>query len=204
MTGGAEIHPEYAREALGDRRAQPRVAAAARRGRAGVLLRRVPVRLLLSARAEHERALEPAPPPSVKGLRDRDPGLRARKRRRHLAGGLVRRAAANACCLARRDAAPRSCLRSRRSGSNAPSTQTSASVPGDGSFAEVFVGWTGVIAVNILAVVYWLWILLAESLGTPRSDAGADPSLGRGARRSTGACSGLIEVTAFVLLYIVA
>jgi heme/copper-type cytochrome/quinol oxidase subunit 3 len=75
--------------------------------------------------------------------------------------------------------------------------------PGDGSFAAVFVGWTGLIAANVLGVVYWLWTLLAETLNRRGR---ALPVL----RGSAEAASlywgtlGLIEVVAFILLYFVA
>jgi len=75
--------------------------------------------------------------------------------------------------------------------------------PGEGSFASVFVGWTGVIAVNILAVVYWLTTLLAETLN-PR---GRSLPLLRASGEAAGVYWGtlaLIELTAFILLYVVA
>jgi heme/copper-type cytochrome/quinol oxidase subunit 3 len=75
--------------------------------------------------------------------------------------------------------------------------------PGDGSFASVFVGWTGLIAVNILGVVYWLTTLVAETLR-----AGARPlNLLRASAEAVGVywgTLGLIEVVAFILLYVVA
>ena len=74
---------------------------------------------------------------------------------------------------------------------------------GDGSFASVFVGWTILLTVNVLAVVYWLWILLAESLGR----VGRTPELIRPSAEALAlywSVLGLIEVTAFVLLYVVA
>jgi heme/copper-type cytochrome/quinol oxidase subunit 3 len=75
--------------------------------------------------------------------------------------------------------------------------------PGDGSFSAVFVGWTGLIAANMVGVLYWLWTLLAETLN----------SRGRALellRPSTEAVAvywgtlGLIELVAFILLYFVA
>jgi heme/copper-type cytochrome/quinol oxidase subunit 3 len=74
--------------------------------------------------------------------------------------------------------------------------------PGEGSFASVFVGWTGLIAVNILGVVYWLTTLLAETLN-PR---GRSLSLLRASAEAAGVYWGtlaLIELTAFILLYVV-
>jgi heme/copper-type cytochrome/quinol oxidase subunit 3 len=75
--------------------------------------------------------------------------------------------------------------------------------PGDGSFAAVFVGWTGLIAANILGVLYWLWTLFAETLNR----RGRALEL---LRPSTEAVAvywgtlGLIELVAFILLYFVA
>jgi heme/copper-type cytochrome/quinol oxidase subunit 3 len=74
--------------------------------------------------------------------------------------------------------------------------------PGEGSFASVFVGWTGLIAINILGVVYWLTTLLAETLN-PR---GRSLSLLRASAEAAGVYWGtlaLIELTAFILLYVV-
>jgi heme/copper-type cytochrome/quinol oxidase subunit 3 len=75
--------------------------------------------------------------------------------------------------------------------------------PGDGSFASVFVGWTGLIAVNILGVLYWLTTLLAESLRA----RGRSLNLLRASAEAAGVywvTLGLIEVVAFILLYVVA
>ena len=75
--------------------------------------------------------------------------------------------------------------------------------PGDGSVASVFVGWTGLIAVNILGVVYWLTTLVAESL---RAGGRSLPLL-RASAEAAGvywATLGLIEIVAFILLYVVA
>jgi heme/copper-type cytochrome/quinol oxidase subunit 3 len=74
--------------------------------------------------------------------------------------------------------------------------------PFDGSFASVFVGWTGLLAVNILGVVYWLTTLLAETLN-PR---GRSLPLLRASAEAAGVYWGtlaLIELTAFILLYVV-
>jgi len=75
--------------------------------------------------------------------------------------------------------------------------------PGEGSYASVFVGWTGVIAINILAVVYWLTTLLTETFN-PR---GRSLRLLRASGEAAGVYWGtlaLIELTAFILLYLVA
>jgi heme/copper-type cytochrome/quinol oxidase subunit 3 len=75
--------------------------------------------------------------------------------------------------------------------------------PGEGSFPSVFVGWTGLFAVNVLAVVYWLWVLFAESL---RRD-GRSLALIRPSADALGvywAVLGLVQIAAFILLYVVA
>jgi heme/copper-type cytochrome/quinol oxidase subunit 3 len=75
--------------------------------------------------------------------------------------------------------------------------------PGDGSFASVFVGWTGLIAVNVLGVVYWLTTLLSETL----SRRGRPLPLLRASAEAAGVywgTLGLIEIVAFILLYVVA
>jgi heme/copper-type cytochrome/quinol oxidase subunit 3 len=75
--------------------------------------------------------------------------------------------------------------------------------PGDGSFASVFVGWTGLIAANMLGVVYWLTTLLAETLRA----RGRSLTLLRAPAEAVGvywATLGLIELAAFILLYVVA
>jgi heme/copper-type cytochrome/quinol oxidase subunit 3 len=75
--------------------------------------------------------------------------------------------------------------------------------PGDGSFAAVFVGWTGLIAANVLGVVYWLWTLLAETLNR----RGRALPLLRGSAEAVAVywgTLGLIELVAFILLYFVA
>jgi heme/copper-type cytochrome/quinol oxidase subunit 3 len=75
--------------------------------------------------------------------------------------------------------------------------------PGNGSFPTVFVGWTGLLAVNILGVVYWLVTMLAETL---RSSGRTVTLLRPSAEAVTvyWAVLGLVEVVAFILLYFVA
>lgn len=75
--------------------------------------------------------------------------------------------------------------------------------PGEGSFPSVFVGWTGLFAVNVVAVLYWLWVLFAESL---RRDGRSLPLL-RPAADAIGvywAVLGLVQIAAFILIYVVA
>jgi heme/copper-type cytochrome/quinol oxidase subunit 3 len=75
--------------------------------------------------------------------------------------------------------------------------------PGDGSFPSVFVGWTGLLAANFLAVAYWLTSMLTETLRTGgRSLALLRPSAE--ALALYWAVLGLIELVAFILLYFVA
>ena len=75
--------------------------------------------------------------------------------------------------------------------------------PGDGSFPSVFVGWTGLLAVNVLAVVYWLTTLLAETL----RPLGRSLELVRPSAEALAlywGVLGLIEVVSFILLNVVA
>jgi heme/copper-type cytochrome/quinol oxidase subunit 3 len=75
--------------------------------------------------------------------------------------------------------------------------------PGDGSFAAVFVGWTGLIAANVLGVLYWLWSLLAETLNR----RGRALPLLRGSVEAAAVywgTLGLVEIAAFILLYFAA
>jgi heme/copper-type cytochrome/quinol oxidase subunit 3 len=75
--------------------------------------------------------------------------------------------------------------------------------PGEGGFASVFFGWTGLFALNVLAVVYWLVSMLAETL----NPAGRTLELIRPTAESLTlywGVLGLIEILAFILLYLVA
>jgi heme/copper-type cytochrome/quinol oxidase subunit 3 len=75
--------------------------------------------------------------------------------------------------------------------------------PGEGGFPSVFFGWTGLYAVNVLMVAYWLTTSLTETL----RPGGRALELLRGSAESVAfywAVLGLVEVAAFILLYVVA
>lgn len=74
--------------------------------------------------------------------------------------------------------------------------------PGDGSFASVFVGWTGLYAVNVLAVAYWLATLLSESFNRLGRPLELIRPTADGLALYWGVL-GIVEVGAFLLLYIV-
>jgi heme/copper-type cytochrome/quinol oxidase subunit 3 len=74
--------------------------------------------------------------------------------------------------------------------------------PGDGSFASVFLGWTGLYLVNVLAVVYWLTALLSESFNR----LGRPFELLRPTTEGLAlywAVLGVVEAGAFLLLFVV-
>lgn len=80
---------------------------------------------------------------------------------------------------------------------------TSSFGPGEGGFASVFFGWTGLYVLNILVVVYWLTSSLAETL----RPGGRALEYLRATVESIAlywAVLGLVEVAAFILLYLVA
>jgi heme/copper-type cytochrome/quinol oxidase subunit 3 len=75
--------------------------------------------------------------------------------------------------------------------------------PGEGGFASVYFGWTGLYAVNVLVVAYWLTVSLTETL----RPGGRALELIRGSADALAlywAVLGLIEIVAFILLYLVA
>jgi heme/copper-type cytochrome/quinol oxidase subunit 3 len=75
--------------------------------------------------------------------------------------------------------------------------------PGEGAFPSVFFGWTGLYAVNVLIVAYWLTTFLTETL---RPGGRALELLRRSVEPLAfyWAVLGLVEVAAFILLYVVA
>jgi heme/copper-type cytochrome/quinol oxidase subunit 3 len=75
--------------------------------------------------------------------------------------------------------------------------------PGEGGFASVFFGWTGLFAVNILFVAYWLTSSLTETL-RPGGRALEYLRASADAIAFYWAVLGLVEVAAFILLYVVA
>jgi heme/copper-type cytochrome/quinol oxidase subunit 3 len=74
--------------------------------------------------------------------------------------------------------------------------------PGDGGFASVFFGWTGLYAVFVLGMMYWLETQLAQSI------RGGDEALplvrpSGEALLLTWAVLGAIGLAAYILLYLV-
>jgi len=74
--------------------------------------------------------------------------------------------------------------------------------PGDGGFASVYLGWTGFFTIFAFVVLVWLEILLASSQ--------SDTDLRRGRFEADAASFsivwtmlGVVEIAAFILLYIV-
>jgi heme/copper-type cytochrome/quinol oxidase subunit 3 len=74
--------------------------------------------------------------------------------------------------------------------------------PGDGGFASVYLGWTGFFSIFAFVVLVWLEILLASSQ--------SDTDLRRGRFEADAASFsivwtmlGVVEIAAFILLYIV-
>ncbi|MGB2952563.1 MAG: cytochrome c oxidase subunit 3 [Gaiellaceae bacterium] len=74
--------------------------------------------------------------------------------------------------------------------------------PGDGSFPSVFVGWTGLYIVNVLAVIYWLTTLLSESFNRLGRPIELIRPTAEGLALYWGVL-GLVELGAFLLLYVV-
>jgi heme/copper-type cytochrome/quinol oxidase subunit 3 len=74
--------------------------------------------------------------------------------------------------------------------------------PGDGGFASVFFGWTGLYAAFVLGMMYWLETQLAQSI------RGGEPGLplvrpSAEALRLTWAVLGAVGLAAYILLYLV-
>jgi heme/copper-type cytochrome/quinol oxidase subunit 3 len=74
--------------------------------------------------------------------------------------------------------------------------------PGDGGFAAVFFGWTGLYAVFVLGMMYWLETQLAQSI---REGDATLPLVRPSAEalRLTWAVLGAVEFVAYNLLYLV-
>lgn len=70
--------------------------------------------------------------------------------------------------------------------------------PGDGGYASVYLGWTGFFAIVAFGVMVWLEMQLA-SAAAPREELVGDA---RGLSL-VWTVLGLVEITAFVLLYVV-
>jgi heme/copper-type cytochrome/quinol oxidase subunit 3 len=74
--------------------------------------------------------------------------------------------------------------------------------PGDGGFAAVFFGWTGLYAVFVAGTMYWLETQLAQSI---REGDATLPLVRPSAEalRLNWAALGVVEVVAYILLYVV-
>jgi heme/copper-type cytochrome/quinol oxidase subunit 3 len=74
--------------------------------------------------------------------------------------------------------------------------------PGDGGFASVFYGWTGLYATFVLGMMYWLETQLAETI---REGEPALPLVRPSAEalRVNWALLGAVGLTAYILLYLV-
>jgi heme/copper-type cytochrome/quinol oxidase subunit 3 len=74
--------------------------------------------------------------------------------------------------------------------------------PGDGGFASVFYGWTGLYAVFVLGMMYWLETQLAQ---TVRESQAALPLVRPSAEalRLNWAVIGAVGLVAYILLYLV-
>ena len=68
--------------------------------------------------------------------------------------------------------------------------------PGDGGYASVYLGWTGFFTIFLLGALYWLETIFAAAVRTRVA-----PQLGDfGIFWTT---LGLVELAAFILLYVV-
>ena len=139
----------------------------------------VRVRVLLPALAQQQRPVAPGGCRPAAGLRDRD-----RPPLRRSAPALL----AYAAWAAREK--PRLAGRggdgTRRSGSPAAwcrcsSTRISTSVPTDGGYASVFIGWTALFVVFVILAMYWVEIVFAD--GRAQSRRGGGVRAGRARRR---------------------
>ena len=73
--------------------------------------------------------------------------------------------------------------------------------PGDGGYASVYLGWTGFFSIFVLGVMLWLEALLASTRRTALPAAQIEP--GVAAVAVVWTMLGLVEIAAFILLYVV-
>jgi heme/copper-type cytochrome/quinol oxidase subunit 3 len=73
--------------------------------------------------------------------------------------------------------------------------------PGDGGYASVYLGWTGFFTIFLLGAMYWLETILATAVRTRATAAEVEPQLAGFSIFWT--TLGLVEVAAFVLLFVV-
>jgi heme/copper-type cytochrome/quinol oxidase subunit 3 len=73
--------------------------------------------------------------------------------------------------------------------------------PGDGGYASVYFGWTGFFTIFVLGAVYWLETTLAGAVRTRAP--GAETAGLLGSFVIFWATMGLVEIAAFILLFLV-
>lgn len=73
--------------------------------------------------------------------------------------------------------------------------------PGDGGYASVYLGWTGFFTIFLLGAVYWLETIVATALRTRAPVTDVMPQID--AFSIFWTMLGLVEIAAFILLYVV-
>lgn len=75
--------------------------------------------------------------------------------------------------------------------------------PTDGGYASVFVGWTGLYALTVLGTMYWLATVLADSFRRPTAQTVVQAAAAE-AVAFVWVVLAIVEIVAFILLYVVA
>lgn len=75
--------------------------------------------------------------------------------------------------------------------------------PTDGGYASVFVGWTGLYALSVLGTMYWLATAIAGSFRRPGAQTVVQAATAE-AVAFVSVVLAIVEVVAFILLYVVA
>ena len=75
--------------------------------------------------------------------------------------------------------------------------------PGDGGYASVYLGWTGFYTIFAFVVLVWLEILLASSRSAGKMRAGQLEAAGVASFSIVWTMLGIVEIAAFILLYLV-
>jgi heme/copper-type cytochrome/quinol oxidase subunit 3 len=73
--------------------------------------------------------------------------------------------------------------------------------PGDGGYASVYLGWTGFFTIFLFGAMYWLETILATALRSRATTADVAPQID--AFSIFWTTLGLVEIAAFVLLFVV-
>jgi heme/copper-type cytochrome/quinol oxidase subunit 3 len=73
--------------------------------------------------------------------------------------------------------------------------------PGDGGYASVYLGWTGFFTIFLLGALYWLETIVVTARRT--AAGGAEPGAELADFSIVWTTLGLVEIAAFVLLFIV-